>query len=142
MKISAEGLEFIREFEKLKLEAYRDSGGVWTVGYGHTGADVTPGLKIDEPVAEALLRGDVGDAERCINSVVKVALSQPEYDALCSFIFNIGVKAFRESTMLRLLNEENYTAAALQFKRWVYDDRRVVAGLVNRREAERKLFEA
>lgn len=142
MKISAEGIEFIREFEKLRLQAYKDSGGVWTVGYGHTGGDVKEGLKIDAAVAEALLRGDVGDAERCINSVVKVALSQSEYDALCSFVFNIGVKAFRESTMLRLINAEDYGGAALQFKRWSYDNGRQVAGLVNRREAERKLFEA
>lgn len=140
MKISSEGLEFIREFEKLRLEAYRDSGGVWTVGYGHTGADVTEGLKIDATVAEALFRGDVGDAERCINAVVKVALSQSEYDALCSFIFNIGVKAFRDSTMLRRLNVEDYGGAALQFKRWCFDNGVKVAGLEKRRAAEQKLF--
>lgn len=141
MKTSAIGIAFIKRWEKLELEAYLDGGGVLTIGYGHTGPDVKLGDVITEEEAEALLVADLAEAEDAVNDYVDVELDQFEFDALVSFTFNCGVEAFRTSTLLRLLNNGDYSAAAMQFKRWVKDNGKVVQGLVNRRAAEQAMFE-
>ena len=142
MRISENGLNFIKEFEGLELTAYRCSAGVLTIGYGHTGSDVTTGLTITKEQAYAFLTEDTKSAQQCVSSFVNVKVNQNEYDALISFVFNIGTTAFVNSTLLKLLNEgESKLVVAAEFLRWVKaggdED---VPGLVRRRGAERKLF--
>ena len=87
---SKEGLALTRGFEGLQLTAYQDVAGVWTIGYGHTGPDVTPELTISELQAEALLLSDLAAAIRCVNQAVTVDLAQCQFDALVDFAFNLG----------------------------------------------------
>ena len=140
MQISDLGIDFIKQWEGCSLTAYQDVAGVWTIGVGHTGG-VEPGDSITEEEAEALLLEDLAWVEECIHDTVNVPLHQPHYDALCSFIFNIGGSAFAGSTMLELLNEYLYWDASLQFDRWVNAGGEQVQGLVNRRNAEQLIFQ-
>lgn len=143
MNISDAGLNLIRAHEGLRLDAYPDpatGGDPWTIGYGHTGPDVSPGLTITEDRAAELLRQDCAASERCIARHVQVPLTQGQFDALCSFIFNIGCEAFHNSTMLRLINDGRFEDAARQFGHWVHAAGKVMPGLVTRRAAEREVF--
>lgn len=140
MITSDRGIALIKEYEGLRLETYDDGGGIWTIGVGHTGTDVTPGLMIDEDEAIRLLKSDLATAEGCVDESVEVELSQQQFDALVSLVFNIGCRAFQASTLLRLLNAGSYEAAAKQFQRWSKDNGRVLPGLVRRRAAETELF--
>lgn len=142
MRISDDGIELIKSFEDCKLEAYQDSVGVWTLGVGHTGPDVFRGRTITQKEADALLRKDLAAAERCVNMSTNVELTQHEFDALTSLVFNIGCGAFRGSTLLRKLNDSLHDAAAEQFGRWNKAGGQELAGLTRRREAERNLFES
>lgn len=142
MNLSNRGREFVKTNEGLKLKAYKDNGDIWTIGYGHTGVDVKPGMVIDEEEALLILESDLTKAVLKVNKLVKVPLSQSQFDALVDFVFNIGGAAFSHSTLLRKLNAGDYLGAAEQFDRWVYDNKKVVVGLVNRRERERVMFEA
>jgi lysozyme len=137
---SAKGLALTQQFEGCRLTAYQDQVGVWTIGYGHTGSDVTPGLTITEEQSKALLAKDVCSAAACVNNVVTVKLAQEEFDALVDFVFNLGAGAFRGSTMLRLLNVGDFEGAAAQFERWSRAGGVIVAGLLRRRQAEASLF--
>lgn len=139
LTISKRGISFIKRWEECRLAAYRDGGGVWTIGYGHTG-HVLAGLVINHQQAEDLLRSDIQVAERGIRQAVEVPLSQNEYDALTSFVFNIGETQFFGSTLRARLNNCDYQAAADQFPRWCYDNGKMVKGLLNRRRDERLLF--
>ena len=140
MRVSEEGIDFIKQFEGFRAKTYRCSAGVLTVGYGHTGPDVRDGDEITEEIAEQLLEADLAEAEAAVNDYVDVALEQHEFDALVSFTFNCGVGALRASTLLKLLNQGRYSEAAVQFHRWNKADGKVVQGLVNRRAAEAELF--
>lgn len=145
MKTSERGLEFIKEHEGLVLEAYPDpatGGEPWTIGVGHTGSDVHEGLVITEERAMELLRRDVEEAERCIERNVRVPLTQPEFDSLVSWIFNLGCGNFRGSTMLKKLNDSDYDGAAAEIPKWNRAAGKVMAGLTKRRAAERELFES
>lgn len=139
MNISQPGLDFIKDFEKLRLDAYQDEAGVWTIGYGHTGG-VHAGDECTEEEADEMLMWDLAEAEDGVRMNVDVDLEQHEYDSLVSFAFNCGVPAFHSSTLLRLLNQGNKRAAALQFKRWNKSGGHVSNGLIRRREGERKMF--
>ncbi|EBS6311395.1 lysozyme [Salmonella enterica subsp. enterica serovar Millesi] len=139
MKVSDNGRAFIRAREGVKLAAYQDGGGVWTIGYGHT-RGVKQGQVINHEQADEFLDSDLRQVESCISERVTVALNQNQFDALVSFVFNVGRQAFSDSTLLKKLNEGNYRAAADQFTRWVYDNDKFVQGLYNRRVAERDLF--
>lgn len=141
MKTSSNGIRFIESKEGCKLVAYRDVVGIWTIGVGHTGPDVTPGKRITQAEADAILAADLGKFERTINAEVKVPLTQNQFDALVSLAFNIGSGAFGKSTLLKKLNAKDYAGAATAFLSWNRAVGRVVAGLVARREAEMKLFE-
>lgn len=135
MKTSDQGLQLIVEREGKRNEAYPDSRGIVTIGVGHTGPDVTWGLIwTDEQVMDALRR-DMAWVEGSINSKVAVPLEQFEFDALASFIFNVGEGQFASSTLLRLLNEGDHEAAAAQFDRW-----HVPAEIASRRTGEREQF--
>ncbi len=140
MHISDAGLALIRQFEGLRLLAYKCAAGVWTIGYGST-AGVKPGQSITAERAEELLREDVARFEAAVSRLVTVPLSQGQFDALVSFAFNLGAKALEKSTLLRLLNAGDYSGAAAQFDRWVYASGKKLSGLVKRRAAERALFE-
>ena len=137
---SKDGLALTQGFEGLRLTAYQDVAGIWTIGYGHTGPDVTPGLRISEIEAEAILLADLADAIRCVNQAVTVDLTQCQFDALVDFCFNAGRGSFLNSTLLRKLNLGDMAGAAAQFGLWVHAGGRVVAGLVRRRKAEAELF--
>jgi lysozyme len=139
---SGEGLALTEQFEGCRLTAYQDQVGVWTIGYGHTGADVTPGLTITQQQAEALLAKDVLASARCVNSMVKVPLTQGEFDALVDFVFNLGAGAFVRSTLLAALNAGDFAKAAAQFECWDRAGGVVVAGLLRRRQAELRLFQS
>lgn len=149
MHLSESGLAAIRAHEGLRLEAYPDPGSAdglpITIGYGSTrrldGSAWKLGDKITEAEATTLLRRDVSDAEVTVNRLVTVPLTQGQFDALVSFVFNVGAGAFKGSTLLRLLNAGDYTGAAAQFARWVNNDGKPLSGLVRRRNAERAMFE-
>lgn len=136
---SQTGIDLIKRFEGLRLKAYQDSVGVWTIGYGHT-KDVTSDLTINETEAEELLKKDIETFEETINEVVTVPLSQNQFDALVSFTFNVGSNAFKKSSLLETLNNNNYGEAQKEFYRWVYAGTQKLSGLIERREAEAELF--
>ena len=134
--------KIISDFEGLRLTAYRCPAGIWTIGYGHTGPAVVEGLTIDSEEATRLLYHDMIEADDAIDELVTVPLTENQRAAILSLIFNIGRTAFRGSTLLKLLNVGKYDAAAAQFERWNKAGKVVLPGLVRRRDAERKLFEA
>lgn len=144
MQLSDDGFELIKKHEGLKLSAYRCPAGIWTVGYGHT-RGVRAGMRISIEDAESFLREDVADAERSVNELVRVPLSQGQFDALVSFVFNLGARRLARSTLLRLLNAGDFDGAARQFDLWVFGRvngrKRRLPGLIARREDERTLFE-
>ena len=142
MITSDKGIALIKQFEGLRLAAYDDGGGVWTIGVGHTGPEVVPGLTIDDAEATRLLKSDLSAAEQCVDECVEVELTQEQFDALVSFVFNLGCSQFKASTLLRLLNAGNYEGAKSQFSRWNKDNGRVLPGLVSRRAAEAELFQS
>lgn len=139
---SANGLALTEKFEGCRLTAYQDQVGVWTIGYGHTGPEVVSGLSVTLEQAQALLERDIGKAAGCVNRSVNVRLTQAEFDALVDFVFNLGAGAFEGSTLLKRLNEGNFTAAAVEFDRWDRAGGAVVAGLLRRRQAETGMFES
>ena len=137
--MSAAGLDLIKSFEGFRAQPYYCAGGKLTVGYGHT-SGVWQGMRVSEKDADVFLRVDVQRIEREVDELVKVPLSQGQYDALISFTFNVGVGALQKSTLLRLLNEGNYAAVPEQMKRWTKAGGKDLPGLVRRREAEAELF--
>lgn len=138
-KINADGIRLIKSFEGLRLTAYQDSVGVWTIGYGTT-RGVTPGMTISTAQAEQFLRQDVAKFEEAIRTSVKVPLNDNQFSALVVFTYNVGSGAFRNSTLLKKLNAKDYTGAADEFLRWNKAGGKVLAGLTRRRNAERALF--
>lgn len=136
--VSDAGVDFIKGREGLSLSAYSDAGS-FSIGYGHT-KTTSKEMTIDEAKAEELLRSDLADVEAVINSAVKVQLSQGQYDAISSFIYNVGGGAFRDSTLLRKLNAGDYEGAAREFLRWNKSQGQVLDGLTKRRQAEMEMF--
>lgn len=125
----------IKEFEGLRLEAYRDSSGVWTVGYGHTG-NVTRGLKVTAEQAGVLLEADLVEASQYVNAL-SVCHTQGQFDALVDFSFNLGRYALGGSTLLKKISAGRPTAEIqAEFRRWVYARGRKQKGLQKRREWE------
>lgn len=140
MNTSDKGLDYIVQFEGRRLSAYLDSVNIPTIGVGHTGPDVYMGQTITDMECMELLREDVREAEQAINAAVKVPLTQEQFDALVSFVFNVGGGAFKGSTMLKLLNAGEYEKAASQFHRWNKAGGRELIGLTKRRMAEADIF--
>lgn len=137
---SATCFALIRKSEGLRLKAYRDAVGVLTVGYGHTGPDVSENKKITVDEAEALLSTDVTHACDSVLELTGGNVSQGQLDALTDFVFNLGSSKLRSSTLLKKHRAGNYTGAAAEFGRWVYADGRILPGLVKRRAAETHLY--
>jgi len=138
--INGEGFKLLTTFEGCELTAYDDGGGVWTIGYGHTGEDVYPGLTISQTQAEKLLRIDLEKFESFVEDAVEVQLNDSQFSALVCLCFNVGPRAFGSSTLLRLLNDGNYQVSANQFPVWNKVNGQPGLGLTRRRLAERALF--
>ena len=117
MNISAEGIALIKKFEGCELEAYKCSAGVWTIGYGHT-KDVVEGMTITQEQAEEMLVEELHEYEKYVNENVTVALSQNQFDALVSWVYNLGPANLKASTMLKVLNSGKYEDVPAQIKRW------------------------
>lgn len=140
MDISYMLLDKLKEFEGLRLEAYRCAGGKLTIGYGHTGSDVREGDKISQYWAEELLKADVAKVAEQVQRM-GVAHTQGQFDALVSFAFNIGVERLRTSKLLRLIRrQDSYRNIKAEFKRWVFAGGKKLAGLEHRREWEADRF--
>ena len=140
MKISAAGIELLKQFEGCRLTAYQDSVGVWTIGFGTT-AGVKEGQTISQVKAEEYLRSDLAIFEKAVTESLKVPVNQNQFDALVSFTYNVGVSAFRSSTLLNLINEKtDKKVVAAEFSKWVKAGNQTLPGLVSRRKAESELF--
>lgn len=140
MNISQEGLELIKKFEGCELKAYQDSVGVWTIGYGHT-KNVEEGDEITKEESEEMLADEMEEYEGYINDNVECDLSQNQFDCLVSWVYNLGPSNLKSSTMLKVLNDDDYDGVPQQIKRWNRAGGKVLDGLVRRREAEALLFE-
>lgn len=154
MTVGQSGKNLFKEWEGLVTHVYLDSGGEPTIGIGHllTRSERTSGKIIIQGQAVSyqnglteqqcweLLDQDLDGAEKAVNEAVTVPLSQNQFDALVSFVFNVGTGAFRGSTLLKLLNQAQYNQVPAQLRRWVRDNGKVVQGLVNRREKEIALW--
>ena len=144
MQISNAGISLIKEFEGCRLKAYQDSVGVWTIGYGWTqpvdGRKIGPGMVIDQSTAERLLKCGLVQYEQGVNQLVKVIITQGQFDALVSFAYNLGLRSLSTSTLLRKLNAGDKQGAADEFGKWVNAGGVRLNGLVKRRAAERELF--
>ena len=139
MKTSPKGIALIKEFEGLRLKAYLCPGGVWTIGYGHT-AGVKPGMVISEAQAEEYLKADLITFENYLNGL-GLAINQNQFDALISFIYNVGTGNFSSSTLLSKVKANPLDNSIMdEFLRWVYSKGRVLPGLQRRRLAEMKLY--
>tara|TARA_Y100000361_G_scaffold95350_1_gene85304 strand:+ start:944 stop:1387 length:444 start_codon:yes stop_codon:yes gene_type:complete len=139
LKTSAEGLSLIKKFEGCELYAYQCSAGVWTIGYGHT-KDVEPGMQITKEDAEEMLVEELHEYESYINDFVTAPLSQNQFDALVSWVYNLGPANLKSSTMLKVLNAGDYDEVPAQMKRWNKAGGKRLEGLIRRREAESLLF--
>ena len=140
MKTSAEGTALIKKFEGCELEAYQCSANVWTIGYGHT-KGVEKGDTISKEEAEEMLVEELHEYENYVNEYVNVALSQNQFDALVSWVYNLGPANLKASTMLKVLNDGKYEDVPYQMKRWNKAGGKVLDGLVRRREAEALLYQ-
>lgn len=139
MTYSKNALAMTESFEGCRLQAYQDSTGVWTIGYGHT-RGVFRGMTCSQAQAETWLEEDVRKASHAVEMLVHVQLTQGEFDALTDFAFNCGPGKLLGSTMLRKLNAGDYAGAAAEFVKWDKAGGVVVAGLLRRRYAEQKEF--
>lgn len=139
MKATPYAYLIIRHFEGLRLSAYRCPSGILTIGYGHT-SGVKPDDTITQAQANDLLEHDVQEVEACLNRL-QLNINQNQFDALTSFIFNIGQTAFTSSTMLKLIkaNPDN-PEIEKQFKRWVHSSGQILPGLQRRRQEEARLY--
>lgn len=144
MQTSDKGIALIKQFEGCKLTAYQDSVGVWTIGYGWTqpvdGKSIRAGMTIKQKTAERLLKTGLVSYESDVSRLVKVDLTQGQFDALVSFTYNLGARSLSTSTLLRKLNASDYAGAADEFLRWNKAGGKVLNGLNRRREAECALF--
>lgn len=143
--LSGNGLEKIKQWEGLRLDSYQDQGGVWTIGYGHTGVDIEADMKISQELAEAFLIADIKN--KAITPIYKALpddaiqrLTQNQYDALVSFVFNVGGGAFARSTMCRKIKAGDFDGALAEFPHWNKIKGQVNKGLMNRRRAEMDLW--
>ncbi len=156
MQMSENGQKKLADWEGFKLRAYHDAAGKLTIGVGHllTRSELSSGkiwiqgeavryaAGLSDRQVLALLGQDLKGAENAVNEGVEVELQQNQFDTLVSFCFNVGATAFKNSTLLRRLNQGGYDEVPAQLRRWVHCDGAVEAGLVNRREHEIVLWNA
>lgn len=136
-------IDLIKRYEGFRPQAYQDSVGVWTIGYGTTrinGQPVTQGMTITQDQALQLAQQEANKLWSQIEQVVKVPINDNQMNALVDFAYNLGFNALKTSTLMKKLNASDFTGAANEFGRWVYAGGKVLPGLVKRREAEKQLF--
>jgi lysozyme len=141
MKTSKDGLQLIKDFEGLELSAYKCAAGVWTIGYGHI-KGVQEGMSISEARANEMLNEELTEYENYINKGVTVPLSQCQFDAMVSWVYNLGNGNLSSSTLLKVLNSGDYAGVPAQMLRWNKAGGKVLAGLTRRRQAEADMFSA
>lgn len=141
METSKTGLDLIKHFEGCELYAYKCPAGVWTIGYGHT-KGVEPGMQITEQDAEDMLKEELIEYESYINDLVTVGLNQNQFDAMVSWVYNLGAGNLKASTLLKVLNAGDYAGVPAQIIRWNKAAGKELEGLTRRREAEASLFAA
>ena len=139
MNISQTGIDLLKHFEGCELEAYQDSVGVWTIGYGHT-KDVQPGDEWSESHANHMLEVEMEEYEGYVNNSVTAPINQAQFDALVSWVYNLGGGNLNASTMLKVLNAGQYEEVPAQMMRWNKAGGKVLEGLTRRRQAEANLF--
>jgi len=137
---SKSGVQLTERFEGVKLVAYQDQVGRWTIGYGHT-LGVKPGDTCTQEQADQWLQQDMAWAVNCVNALVTVPLTQGQFDALVDFSFNLGYGSLQHSTLLQLVNQGKFSEAANEFEKWDHAGGKVVAGLLRRRDAEKAEFQ-
>lgn len=141
--INAAGLDLIKRFEGLRLKAYKDVRGIWTLGYGHIDG-VVEGMECTPEKADEWLKSDVETAERAVGKIIDVALTDNQFSALVSFVFNLGAGALKNGTVPDKIRRSAWQSAAETIKK--YNKARIngvlieVIGLANRRDAEAALF--
>lgn len=138
--INAAGLELIKRYEGFRAYPYQDANGLWTQGYGHTGATSADSPPLTPDQAEQLLKADVEWAEKAVLSMVSVRLTDNQFSALVSLVYNIGSGTFQWSPLRALVNKPDFPAAADEFLRYNHAGGKVLAGLTARRADERALF--
>lgn len=144
MKISPAGINLIKEFEGVRLKAYKCPAGVYTIGVGHSSAAGPPavkaGMEITNAQAMKILAQDLVQFEDGVEAAVKMPLTQNQFDALVSFTFNVGLGAFQKSTLLKKLNAGQYDAVPAELMKWTKAGGKELPGLVRRRRAEAALW--
>lgn len=139
-KTNQAGIQLIKKFEGFSHTPYICPAGYWTIGYGHRIPDSSTSNGISESDAEMLLRKDLNTAELAVRRLIKVELTENQFSALVSFVFNLGSGRLQSSTLRMKLNRGDYEGAANEFLRWTKGGGRTLKGLVVRRQAERELF--
>ena len=139
MNIGQKGIDLIKHFEGCELNAYKCPAGVWTIGYGHI-KGVSEGMSITQEQAEQMLLDELKEYENYINELVVVDLSQNQFDALVSWVYNLGPANLKSSTLLKVLNSGDYAGVPDQIERWNKAGGKVLEGLIRRRQAESSLF--
>lgn len=142
-ELNDDGLNLIKSFESLRLTAYPDpgtGGDPWTIGYGHTGPDVTEGMTCDQDQADAWLQEDLQSAIDGVTKLVTSDINDNQFSALVSFAYNCGLGNLKTSTLLKDVNTSNFDAAAQEFLKWDHANGQVMPGLLRRRTAESNLF--
>lgn len=140
MKINAEGLALLKDFESCRLKAYRDIVGILTIGWGHTGPEVSEDLEWTQAQCDEQLAKDLTNYESAVEKSLKVQCTTNEFSALVCFCYNVGIHSFKSSTLLNCINKHNKIQAAGEFIRWNKAKGIIVPGLTRRREAEKALF--
>lgn len=140
MKADKNGIEFLKSLEGLRLEPYQCTAGVWTIGYGHTWSVDEHTPKITPEQADEFLKDDLDFFEKNLTRLIRITITQSEFNALLSFAFNVGIERIRESTLLKKLNLGDIRGAAKELDKWVYAGGKISEGLKNRREKEKALL--
>jgi len=144
MTVNDATIDLIKGFESLRTRAYQDTGGVWTIGYGHTSAAGNPkvfrGMVVSPESALRILYDDVSKFATGVEQLVTVTLNENQFGALVSFAFNVGLGAFKGSSVLKRVNSRQFAEVPARLNLWVKDNGKVLKGLVRRRKAEGVLF--
>jgi lysozyme len=142
MMHSSSATNLIQSFESCRLIAYLDTRGIWTIGWGHTGHEVKEGLSWTQEQADQQLNTDIGEVDLALQCGLGVDVNQNQWDALTSFVFNVGSGAFETSTLRKCLLKNDFVGASAEFPKWCHNhDGTVNDGLLRRRYAEKVLFD-
>ena len=143
MKIDKYGEKLIKQFESCKLTAYKvdKTEKYYTIGWGHYGSDVKKDMIISKETADKLFRNDIKYFETCVSSCLQVKVTQSMFNALVSLTYNVGFSAFKNSTLLKYVNKNQFTKASKEFKKWNKCGGKVLNGLIKRRMLEKIEFE-